>query len=112
MFSSPTSNGLAVQWERSSQHDVGFEPCNHDLFVVSSQGSGVARVWCHIHCSVVGCRLGMVYFAPHLYHAHRTSRKKTPWTAHSVCGSGVTWVWYHINFYSMVQVWLHFKVLG
>ena len=34
---------------------------------------------------------------------HRTSRKKTPWTARSVCGSGVARVWYHINCYSMVQ---------
>ena len=49
-----------------------FREICHDFCVVSCQGSGVARVWCHTHCSlvgsVVGCRLGIVYFAPHLYH--------------------------------------------
>ena len=39
----------------------------------------MARGWCHIHCSVVGsvvgCRLGMAYFAPHLYHTVPRERK-------------------------------------
>ena len=52
---------------RSAHREIGY-----NSFVISSQGSGLARVWCRIHCSVVGvwwwCRLGMVYFAPQLHH--------------------------------------------